>query len=93
MEKMRVAIIGQGRSGRNIHGAYFKSASNDNCTVVAVVEKDEFRRKRAAEEYGCDVYTDYNELFGRTDIDLVVNASFSQRTVKYSNISRKSTGF
>lgn len=78
MEKMRVAIIGQGRSGRNIHGAYFKSELNDNCTVVAVVEADEFRRNRAAEEYGCDVYSDYTELFGRKDIDVVVNASYSQ---------------
>ena len=77
MEKMRVAIIGQGRSGRNIHGRYFKSDLNENCRVVYVVEQDEARRKRAAEEYGCKVFSDYTELFGVDDVDLVVNASFS----------------
>ena len=78
MKKLRVAIIGQGRSGRNIHGRFFKSEMNDFCEVVCVVERDDFRRARAAEEYGCDVISDYTELFGRNDIDLVVNASYSQ---------------
>ncbi len=78
MKKLRIAIIGQGRSGRSIHGKFFRSAENDFCEVVCVVEKDDFRRARAKEEYGCDVCTEYTELFGRTDIDLVVNASFSQ---------------
>lgn len=77
MKKLRVAIIGQGRSGRNIHGKFFRSADNTFCEVVCIVEADEFRRRRAAEEFGCDVVADYTELFGRKDIDLVVNASFS----------------
>ena len=78
MENIKIAIIGQGRSGRNIHGKFFKSESNTFCEVVAVVELDEDRRNRALEEYpGCQVYADYRELFDRDDIDLVVNASFS----------------
>lgn len=77
MKKMRVAIIGQGRSGRNIHGKFFRSENNDFCEVVCIVEKDGERRAKAALEFGCDVLTDYTELFGRTDIDLVVNASYS----------------
>ena len=78
MQMMRVAIIGQGRSGRNIHGAFFKSQANDFCKVVCVVEEDAFRAQRAVQEFGCDVVDDYTKLFGRDDIDLVVNASFSQ---------------
>lgn len=78
MKKMRIAIIGQGRSGRGIHGKFFLSDDNDFCQVVCVVEKDETRRAKAAAEYGCDTVSDYTELFGRKDIDLVVNASFSQ---------------
>ena len=78
MKKMRVAIIGQGRSGRDIHGEYFLSSANDNIEVVAVVDAIEHRRARAKKEFNCDVYADYTELFGRKDIDLVVNASFSQ---------------
>jgi len=79
MKTINVAIIGQGRSGRNIHGAYFKSASNTCYKVAAVVEFDPDRRQRALDEYpGCDVYADYTELFARSDIDLVVNASYSE---------------
>lgn len=78
MKKMRVAIIGQGRSGRDIHGSYFLAPKNDIVEVVAVVDALDHRRKRAAEEFKCDVYATYQELFGRKDIDLVVNASFSQ---------------
>ena len=75
---INVAIIGQGRSGRDIHGKYFKSEYDTNYKVVAVVEKDEQRRVRAEEEYpGCKSYENYSELYGRDDIDLVVNATYS----------------
>ena len=76
MSKVRVAIIGQGRSGRNIHGKFFKSENNKWCEVVAVVETDETRRNRAKEEWGCEVFSDYRELYGK-DYDLVVNATYS----------------
>lgn len=78
MKKMRIAIIGQGRSGRNIHGKFFRSADNDFCEVVCIVEADAGRREKAAREFGCETAADYRELFGRTDIDVVVNASYSQ---------------
>jgi len=78
MKKMRVAIIGQGRSGRNIHGKFFRSADNDFCEVVCIAEADSSRRERAAQEFGCDTVADYKEIFGRKDVDVVVNASYSQ---------------
>ena len=79
MNKLNIAIIGQGRSGRNIHGAYFKSEENTLFNVVGVVEVDEQRRNRALEEYeGCEVFECYTELYGRKDIELVVNASMSK---------------
>ena len=77
MKKLRVAIVGQGRSGRNIHGAFFRSDCNDKFEVVAAVDAIASRRERAAREYGCDVYADHRELYGREDIDLVVNSTFS----------------
>ena len=77
MKKMRVAIIGQGRSGRDIHGNFYLSEHNDLVEVVAVVDEIESRRERAKEEFKCDVYADYRELFKRDDIDLIVNATFS----------------
>jgi len=80
MKKLKVAIIGQGRSGRDIHGNFFKSENNDIFDVVAVVDYDQRRRERALKEYpGCVVYEDYTELFARDDLDLVVNSSFSHQ--------------
>lgn len=78
MKKLRLAIIGQGRSGRDIHGAFYKKESNIWFDVAVVAEYDAARREMAKKEYpGCEVIEDYKELFGRDDIDLVVNASYS----------------
>ena len=77
MKKMRIAIIGQGRSGRGIHGEYFLSAMNQKFEVVAIVDEIPERREKSMKEFGCDGYADYRELFARKDIDLIVNASFS----------------
>ena len=75
MKQFHIAIIGQGRSGRDIHGFHLKK-DTERFRVVGVVEKLEKRRLRAAEEYGCPVYEDYTELFAHKDeIDLVVNST------------------
>ncbi len=80
MKKIKVAIIGQGRSGRSIHGRYFLSGQ-EKYQVVAVADQLEKRRKTAGELFGCDTYEDYHSLLKRDDIDLVVNASYSQQHV------------
>lgn len=78
MKKLNVAIIGQGRSGRDIHGAYLRRAdAKEKFNVAAVVDAMPERRARAEEEYGCTVYSNVEELLGRDDIDLVINSSFS----------------
>ncbi len=79
MKKLKIAIIGQGRSGRDIHGKFFRSEANTKYDVVAIVDALPERRERAKEEFGCDVYADYKELLTRDDIDLVVNSSFSHQ--------------
>ncbi len=73
MKQIRLALLGQGRSGRDIHGLHLKK-DTERFKVVAVVDQMPIRRERAAEEYGCDVYADYKEILSRDDIDLVVNA-------------------
>lgn len=79
MKKLNVAIIGQGRSGKDIHGKYFVSGDNLYYRVAYVVEEDAARRKVAEEMYpGCKTFADYRELYERSDVDLVVNASYSQ---------------
>lgn len=78
MKKLNLAIIGQGRSGKDIHGKYYISDKNEYFNVKYVVEADERRRRISKTRYeGCEVLSDYKELFDKSDIDLVVNASFS----------------
>jgi predicted dehydrogenase len=77
MQTLRVAILGQGRSGRDIHGAYL-SKDTERFKIVAVVDPLSERRDRAKAEYDCEVYLDYTALLGRTDLDLVVNAAPSK---------------
>ena len=74
MGPIRVAIIGQGRSGRNIHGNFLARVP-EQYKIVAVTDPIEKRRKRGEEEYGCESYGDYKEVLKRDDIDLIINAS------------------
>ena len=79
MEKLNIAIIGQGRSGKDIHGKYYLSEDNKYYNVTYVVEADEFRRGVAEKMYpGCRTFASYEELFALDDIDLAVNASYSE---------------
>lgn len=78
MKKLNLAIIGQGRSGRDIHGVYCRSERNKYYNVKYIVDFDERRREQAKDLYpGCVTFSDYKDLFDINDIDLVVNASFS----------------
>ena len=79
MKKLNVAIIGQGRSGRDIHGKYLLTENNKYYNVKYVVDADAGRRERAEKEYeGCKAFASYEELFDIKYIDLVVNSTFSQ---------------
>ncbi len=78
MKKLNLAIIGQGRSGKDIHGVYYISEKNKYYTVKYVVDADERRREISKGRYpGCEVFDDYKKLFDKKDIDVVVNASYS----------------
>jgi len=74
MQKVRTAIIGQGRSGRDIHVAALKLMP-EMYEIVAIVDPIELRRRRAQEELRCDVYESHRALFKRKDLDLVINAT------------------
>ena len=79
MKKLNLAIIGQGRSGKDIHGLFYRSEDNVFFNVKYVVDADAYRRSVAEQIYpGCTTYADYRELFQFDDIDLVVNASYSE---------------
>lgn len=76
MKKLRIAILGQGRSGMDIHGKYLLTVP-EKFQVAYVVDPIEERRKIAETTFGCPTFADYTELFGKTDIDFVVNATLS----------------
>ncbi len=75
MQPIRVGIMGQGRSGRNIHGVYLKD--DPRYRIVAVADPIAYRREWSAREYGCEAHADHRELLARKDLDLVINATFS----------------
>ena len=61
MKKLNVAIIGYGRSGCDIHGAFLKTPENDICNVVAVVENDPPAQRLRKRISACDTYHSYTE--------------------------------
>ncbi len=78
MKKLNLAVIGQGRSGKNIHGTYYVSEANKYYNVKYVVDMDEQSREKAEKMYpGCKTFADYRELFNLKDIDIVVNVTYS----------------
>ncbi|MFA5291714.1 MAG: Gfo/Idh/MocA family oxidoreductase, partial [Phycisphaerae bacterium] len=83
MKRLKVAIIGQGRSGRDIHGNYLiKDKARYKIVAVSDILKE--RCERAVQEYGCQVYSDYRQLFRHKDLDLIINTSPSNMHVPVS---------
>jgi len=70
---IRVGVMGQGRSGLDIHTRYFRQSPRQ-FRIVAVSDLLRDRRQRAEEEVGCDAYRDYHDMLARDDLELVVNS-------------------
>jgi len=79
MKTVRVGIIGQGRSGRDIHARYLKTDARFK--IVAVADPIPLRRERAIQDFGCEAVPDYSDLLKRKDLDLIVNSSMSHQHV------------
>ncbi len=78
VQNLKVGIIGQGRSGRDIHGrllakipAYY--------TIAAVADSMPERQRLAQQEYGCKAYASWEDMVSHEQLDLVVNASPSHQ--------------
>ena len=78
MRVVRVGIIGQGRSGRNIHAEYLKT-QKEKFEIVAVADLIKDRCERAEKEYGCKSFLNYKDMLAdkSLNLDIVVNSSFS----------------
>ena len=82
-KQITVGIVGQGRSGRDIHGVYL--CQDERFKIVAAADAIAERRQRAAREYGCATYATHAELLRHKGLDLVVNASFSHQHTSVTN--------
>ena len=65
---VNIAIIGMGWIGK-IHAKW--SRQIENCNLIAICDSNEDVLKQYGKEYNCDIYTDYNEILARKDIDAV----------------------
>ena len=82
MGKIKTAIIGYGRSGRNIHTNLLKQLP-DLFELVTYVDGDADRREMIKREMNLPVHADVSALYGQK-IDLAVNSSFSKDHVRIS---------
>lgn len=77
MPALRVAIIGYGRSGRDIHTHLLRQMPGQY-QIVAYADTDAQRRAMIERETGLQAVAGHRELITRRDqFDLVINASFS----------------
>ena len=72
---IKVAVVGQGRSGYDIHVARMKD--DPRFDIVAVADFDTERREGSKNELGCKVYRDHASMLAKTDAELVVVSSYS----------------
>ncbi|MFC5704042.1 Gfo/Idh/MocA family protein [Cohnella faecalis] len=77
-KQLKVGIIGQGRSGRDIHGSLLNKLG-EKYRIAAVADSIPERQELAKSEYGCSAYGTWEEMTEREELDLVVNASPSDR--------------
>lgn len=81
MKKIRVGIIGQGRSGRNIHAHTVINVANDKFEIGAVCDLIPERCEPSKKDTGCAVYTDYKKMLKDKSLDLIINATTSEQHV------------
>ncbi len=80
---MRVGVIGQGRSGYDIHVRGLREMT-DKYQIVAVADPLEGRTDDAVNQLGAAGYKDYKEMLKRDDLDLIINSSPSHFHVPIS---------
>lgn len=80
--KLGVAVIGPGWSGGEHIKAYMH---NPHTEVLAICCRDESRAKAKMDEVGidsCSIYTDYEQILKRDDIDIISICTPNDRHVK-----------
>ncbi|SDW16516.1 Gfo/Idh/MocA family protein [Paenibacillus sp. CF384] len=78
-----IGIIGQGRSGRDIHGQLLARLPR-HFRIAAVADSIPERQQLARQEFNCNAYATWQEMVENEQLDLVVNASPSHQHVPIS---------
>lgn len=68
MKRCKMAVIGLGYIG-GLHARII--AESDNTELVAIADLNKQLADKCAAQYGCRVYTDYNEMLEKEEIDAV----------------------
>ncbi len=69
MQKLKIAVVGVGYLGKFHAQKYAQLAESE---LVAVCDSNAEVAQAIADEYGVDVYTDYNQLVGKVDAVSIV---------------------
>lgn len=72
MKRLKVGILGFGRSGRDNQARCF-AAMPDKYEIAAVAEQVDEWREYAGNTYGCEIYKDYEGLYNKKELDIIVN--------------------
>ena len=83
MKKLRVGVIGLGRSGYDIH-CHLLSLLPEQFEIAAVTDPIATRVDEATRTFGCTGYVDYQSMLDSGNLELVVNASPSHLHVPIS---------
>lgn len=73
-DKVRVGIVGLGRSGWDIHARLLQTLP-DHFRIVAVTDPDPNRLAEAKARFGCNTYSGLDELLADKDVELVIIAT------------------
>ena len=84
MKQYKVAVLGLGNSGWNIHCRCLGNMP-ERFKITAVFDMLEQRCEKAERELGCKAYYDYGRMFEQCDADIVVNALPSNMHVPVSS--------
>ncbi len=75
MKRLRTAVLGQGRSGYDIHVKWLRE-DQERYEIVAIADQIPERTEEAVKEFGAKAFNDYKALLADNslNLDLVVNA-------------------
>lgn len=72
---VKVGVVGAGKFGTNHLNAYRQMSYTGVAQLGAVAEANPARAEEVRKEYGCAVFTDYQEMLNKADIDCVAIAT------------------